>query len=145
MATDSVTGISCILNPFVTGPIVDCCQADTRFLRCEFTLPLRGIFQRDVTVANDSSVNCTLTTWHDTANVDSMTAKQVHSEVEDPGSYAVLCDLVKNAGLSSTVVVDDTLLWREMKKRLHKAAYNIIYKNVLSTCARITAPIRQKT
>ena len=58
-----------------------------------------------------------------------MTSKQLHSQVGDLGSYAVLYDLVKNVGFSSNAVVDGTLLWEEMKKRLHKAAYNVIYKN----------------
>jgi hypothetical protein len=84
-----------------------------------------------VTVANGSAVNWVLTTWHGPADIGATTAEQIRSQVVDLGSYDVPCNLVRNSGFSSNAVVDDTLLWGEMKKRLHKAAYDGIYKDCL--------------
>ena len=139
MAAVSVQGTPGNLKPVVAGPAADCCQADTKFARCEFTLLLGGISanaptrslvfqfylplpQTTVTVTNDSAIDQALTTWHGPADIGAMTTNQIRSQVVVLGAYDMLCNLVWNEGFSSNAVVDNTLLWGEMKKRLHTAA-----------------------
>ena len=43
IATASVPGTPGVLKPVVASLVADCCQADTRFTRCEFTLTLGEI------------------------------------------------------------------------------------------------------
>ena len=58
-----------------------------------------------------------------------MTPEEIRFEAVDLGSFNVPCDLVCNPGFLTNAVVDDTLLWDEMKKRLHKTTYNMVYKD----------------
>jgi hypothetical protein len=135
-----------LLKPVAPGAVANYRPADVKFARCEFTLPLGAISANAPTrslifqfclpltqtmrqVTNDNGVDRTLTTWHGNTNIGSMTSKETHFKVVDRGSFDVPCDLVRNPGFSTNAAVDDTLLWGEMKKRLHKAVCNMVYKD----------------
>ena len=55
--------------------------------------------------------------------------EEIRSKVVDLGCFDVPYDLVWNSGFSTNAVMDNRLLWGEMKKGLHKATYDVVYKD----------------
>ena len=59
-----------------------------------------------------------------------MSSSEVQSEILDAGSFDVPCGLTRPTGFSTYAVVDETGLYADIKKLLHKAAWPAIYKDI---------------